>query len=168
MDHAGVEWQYEPEGFKLDGLWYLPDFYLPRLKVWLEIKHDLKEWDPDYIPVVDKAFRLNRHTGLPALILEDVPEHQNKVQTWAWGYTNECADPGEYYSFAWTSCLRCKRTGLGNFGEFFVKDAPDDHPDPFVEMALMPCGHHAYGTLPRVLEALQRARAARFEHGERP
>lgn len=27
---AGIEWQYEPEGFVLsDGSWYLPDFYLP-------------------------------------------------------------------------------------------------------------------------------------------
>lgn len=38
FDNLGVKWQYEPEGFDLDGLYYLPDFWLPRERVWLEIK----------------------------------------------------------------------------------------------------------------------------------
>ena len=29
LDEMGVEWQYEHEGFDLDGVYYLPDFYLP-------------------------------------------------------------------------------------------------------------------------------------------
>lgn len=39
LDAAGVPWEYEPEGFDLGaaGL-YLPDFRLPRERVWLEIK----------------------------------------------------------------------------------------------------------------------------------
>ena len=29
---AGIEWQYEPEGFILeDGSWYLPDFYIKKI-----------------------------------------------------------------------------------------------------------------------------------------
>jgi hypothetical protein len=39
FDAAGIEYQYEPEGFDLgDGLYYLPDFYLPKDDVWIEIK----------------------------------------------------------------------------------------------------------------------------------
>lgn len=39
FDAAGIEYQYEPEGFDLgDGLYYLPDFYLPKEKSWVEIK----------------------------------------------------------------------------------------------------------------------------------
>lgn len=46
MDHAGIEWRYEPDGYQitmLDGStrWYLPDFYLPASKVWLEVKGDV-------------------------------------------------------------------------------------------------------------------------------
>lgn len=38
FDQLGVRWDYEPEGFDLDGLRYLPDFWLPNLNVWIEIK----------------------------------------------------------------------------------------------------------------------------------
>lgn len=38
FDALGVEHQYEPEGFDLGGLWYLPDFWLPEQKLWLECK----------------------------------------------------------------------------------------------------------------------------------
>lgn len=38
FDHLRVPYQYEPRNFKLGNLWYLPDFYLPRLCVWVEIK----------------------------------------------------------------------------------------------------------------------------------
>jgi hypothetical protein len=37
FDHLGVKWEYEPEGFDLDGVWYLPDFYLPD-HGWVEVK----------------------------------------------------------------------------------------------------------------------------------
>lgn len=39
FDEAGIDYQYEPEGFYLsDGSKYLPDFYLPDFLVYVEIK----------------------------------------------------------------------------------------------------------------------------------
>jgi hypothetical protein len=39
FDALGIEWEYEPEGFELpDGTRYLPDFWLKRECVWVEIK----------------------------------------------------------------------------------------------------------------------------------
>lgn len=39
FDNAGIEWEYEPEGFELpDGTRYLPDFYLPSMNFYAEIK----------------------------------------------------------------------------------------------------------------------------------
>ena len=41
FDVLEIEYDYEPEGFDLDGLWYLPDFWLPNLGqggTWIEIK----------------------------------------------------------------------------------------------------------------------------------
>ena len=29
FDALQIPYRYEPEGFDLNGLWYLPDFYLP-------------------------------------------------------------------------------------------------------------------------------------------
>lgn len=33
-----IKWIYEPEGYDLDGTWYLPDFWLPDLGVFAEVK----------------------------------------------------------------------------------------------------------------------------------
>lgn len=39
FDDLGIEYEYEPEGFKLsDGRFYLPDFYLPKFSIFVEIK----------------------------------------------------------------------------------------------------------------------------------
>ncbi len=39
FDRAGIEYTYEPDGFDLGEFgWYLPDFYLPWFKCYLEIK----------------------------------------------------------------------------------------------------------------------------------
>lgn len=40
FDAMKIEWHYEPEGFILApfGEWYLPDFYLPDLGYWIEVK----------------------------------------------------------------------------------------------------------------------------------
>jgi hypothetical protein len=37
---AGINFEYEAEGFALPSGWYLPDFWLPERKLWLEIKGD--------------------------------------------------------------------------------------------------------------------------------
>ena len=39
FDTLKVEWEYEKEGYELGELgWYLPDFWLPDLDAWVEIK----------------------------------------------------------------------------------------------------------------------------------
>lgn len=39
FDRIGLEWQYEPRKFRLPtGQYYWPDFYLPQIDLWVEIK----------------------------------------------------------------------------------------------------------------------------------
>jgi hypothetical protein len=39
LDSLGIRWQYEPEAVRLpSGELYRPDFYLPRIATWLEVK----------------------------------------------------------------------------------------------------------------------------------
>lgn len=38
FDQIDVEWEYEPEGFKLPSGWYLPDFWIPDWHAYVEIK----------------------------------------------------------------------------------------------------------------------------------
>lgn len=41
FDEMGIKYEYEPQGYKLsNGKCYLPDFYLPESKCFVEIKHD--------------------------------------------------------------------------------------------------------------------------------
>src|SRR5262245_7598362 len=46
LDVAEIPWQYETQGFDLNGVRYLPDFWLPRENHFLEIKPDRSSW-PD-------------------------------------------------------------------------------------------------------------------------
>lgn len=38
FDALGITWEYEKEGYDLDGVWYLPDFWLPEWCCFIEIK----------------------------------------------------------------------------------------------------------------------------------
>jgi len=39
FDTLKVNWEYEKEGFDLDKAgWYLPDFWVPELEIWVEVK----------------------------------------------------------------------------------------------------------------------------------
>jgi hypothetical protein len=65
FDTLGIEWEYEPEGFEFDGIKYLPDFYLPGLNLWCEIKGKLN-WrsvapegtDPKHLPYYQRSSEL--------------------------------------------------------------------------------------------------------------
>ena len=38
FDALGIEWEYEKEGYNLDGVRYLPDFWLPNQQCHVEIE----------------------------------------------------------------------------------------------------------------------------------
>lgn len=44
LDKLNIEWKYEPKRFRLkNGEVYIPDFYLPELKTWIEVKGRIEE-----------------------------------------------------------------------------------------------------------------------------
>ncbi len=102
FDTLGLEWQYEPQGYEVgqfsvdetvdaDGkIRYLPDFYLPKQKTWIEVKGDLEPiWAKriatflDYTcPLPDfhgSSIRTDRNEFNPGvcpgfILLGDIPE----------------------------------------------------------------------------------------------
>lgn len=67
---AGIEYHYEPEGLAAGGIGYLPDFFLPKVGAWVEVKgsQDAMRFDAKKIVAMareEDAFRL--------LVLGDVP-----------------------------------------------------------------------------------------------
>lgn len=76
FDALGVEWRYEPEGFNLDGVLYLPDFWLPNHRMWAEVKPERLS-DAE----CEKCRRLAAVSGRPVLELVD---HPSLKAYWAW------------------------------------------------------------------------------------
>ncbi len=73
FDSRSIEWEYEKEGFELsDGTWYLPDFWLPQVKMWAEVKGG--EFSEDEIRKCDL---LAIGTGFPCLMLNGRPRAVN-------------------------------------------------------------------------------------------
>lgn len=76
FDALGIYWHYEVEGFDLRhalssasaGL-YLPDFWLPQVKMWAEVKPDVFDSFE-----VRKCSALANVTGFPCLMLEGIPD----------------------------------------------------------------------------------------------
>jgi len=63
FDALSIEYEYENEGYDLDGVRYLPDFWLPRLDLWVEVKGErLKSGSDDE----EKIKRLVYDSGIPA------------------------------------------------------------------------------------------------------
>lgn len=58
FDYLEIKWLYEPEGFDLgDGLYYLPDFYLPDLDLWIEVKGVMTKKDHQKLEAFAKSGR---------------------------------------------------------------------------------------------------------------
>lgn len=87
FDTLGIEWQYEPQGYTVgpDGVAYLPDFWLPFLKVWVEVKGALTAEELRLLifaasgaglPVGGPAAEPQRVSGYEGriLVLGDIPQ----------------------------------------------------------------------------------------------
>lgn len=72
FDTLNLPWEYEKEGYDLgDGIWYLPDFWLPSVKMWAEVKaRELN--DSERV----KCRRLAEQTNCVCLMLEGTPDRK--------------------------------------------------------------------------------------------
>lgn len=82
FDAFGIEYVYEPEGFEKNGVKYLPDFYLPESKTFVEVKGVLSSVDAkklaamlDYGPVFHCDDSDYHAAGL--LMLGDIPNYES-------------------------------------------------------------------------------------------
>ena len=70
FDAIGLEWEYEKEGFEFkDGTRYLPDFWLPQVKCWAEVKPTvLTEKE------LNKVLNLVKGTNHSCILLIGIPD----------------------------------------------------------------------------------------------
>jgi hypothetical protein len=146
FDHLGIRWEYEPQGYVIDGRPYLPDFWIPELHTWVEVKGDPHgvDW-----PLWNRFIEGRQGESSEAesmLLLGPLPPP---------------ADEGD-----WVWCRTYDHVTFGSMPQerrFWV--------DPYIEKlggkrcpptGVTPgytCDTNSYG-------AYQAARSARFEHGE--
>jgi hypothetical protein len=79
FDSLGVPWEYEKESFDLPAGRYLPDFWLPGLECWLEIKAN----EPSYVET-RLAEQLAQRTDRPTVLaLGNIGDE--RLRRWARG-----------------------------------------------------------------------------------
>src|SRR5690625_2304014 len=153
FDALGIEWQYEPEGYVLeDGTWYLPDFWLPQIGKYVEVKGGNPTGGEQ-----DKCGMLARATGKDVwLTFGDIPYPGPDNAS---GYIFP-SDGGWDCYYWFTSCHMCGQFDI-TFGGRGAR-------------VKCGCDHSGHGNGdkcynsddPRIMEAYAIARSARFEHGE--
>lgn len=171
----GIEWRYETDGFNMGRRRYLPDFYLPHLRSWVEIKGEEPTEEER-----QKAFWLSQATRQDVFVFwGNIPLPKNwfteepptDIHDGSWGNglsalaffgtprtiaTSDTFKETLLYDtcYWWTECQACGFVGI----EFEGRDQR------------LPCGchpdgnHGAYYCAPRLMRAYRAARAARFEH----
>ena len=190
LDALAITWAYEHEGYNLDGVWYLPDFWLPAQECWLEVKG--KEATEDEC---ERAGRLAVASKKSVHILwGDIGEPDGEtcgIQTFAFDERITPDRVERWPHLDWHSlsrfcvCPICGKAGITTAGN----------------VSLLPCGcvDKTWGYVawwakwpqdcanslhdgaywwrkmgqflaapdaPRIQEAIHAARSARFEHGE--
>ena len=60
FDNLNITYEYEKEGFDIDGEWYLPDFWIPQWNCWVEIKPNIPKAREFHKSYEEKDKRENR------------------------------------------------------------------------------------------------------------
>jgi len=78
FDTLGISYEYEKEGYDLEGTWYLPDFWLPEKQCWVEIKGENPTEEE-----IRKAKLLALYTGYEVYIFSgniSMPDQENQPE----------------------------------------------------------------------------------------
>lgn len=110
FDAMGIEWEYEKEGYDLgEAGRYLPDFWLPELRLWAEIKPSKIEIPLSHDSKL-KAYRLAVATSFDAVIISGAPGYETLTNNWypfddpAYGFDlfgGDYVDENRLTRFAW-------------------------------------------------------------------
>lgn len=70
FDLEKIDWEYEREGYQLPSGWYVPDFWLPQVGMWAEVK-------PSTFSGIERlrCDELARVTEFPVILLAGAPSN---------------------------------------------------------------------------------------------
>ena len=156
FDLLDIKYEYEKEGYELPSGRYLPDFWLPQLKCWVEIKGETPNKTEEAL-----AYDLADGSGyIVYMCWGEMPTGENVGSDSAYAYM-----PTE----GWDNCYKlCVCLNCGAIG--FEFDGRSDRL-PCKQDKCIRSSHGDKGYTydhPRLEDAYRKARQARFEHGETP
>lgn len=159
FDALGIRYIYEPEGYGLpNGMAYLPDFYLPDLKIWVEVKGVNTQVDSEKVYNFDRANR-NNDNFRDIIVVGDIPDETDDVVSWVYNtYKQQEKFFNGFPDFPYLPCV-CPTCGKFGF-EFDGRGARICRHDDNDK------GYTADNW--KIKIAYRMARQARFEHGETP
>lgn len=166
FDALGVDYEYEPEGFRLDnGMYYLPDFRVKcwgtrgrickePFDLWIEVKGHISVEDTHKIMSFVNAkphpeFGGLIYTNNPLLILGDIPSSIKDMTKYFSDMEQYEISPFNYLLIDGDSWVAMP---AAYDGKFFLWGADESQ----------------IQNKTKVLNAYEIARQARFEHGEKP
>lgn len=183
FDAAKIRYEYEPEGFKLkNGLCYLPDFYLPDENMYVEVKPPRKGAWKD----LAKAGQFIGNGIDTLLILSNIPDRTDYIWYFPVLYWHsveqtvkikwcpflsvnladsayldrEMVDPSEYHEQFFPAFGYMSEESSERFAEMILHPKQDTDEDNRMTYT---CGEDK-----KLMESIwDRARQARFEHGEK-
>lgn len=173
FDALDIPWEYEPAGFELAPFddadtwggrtqgwdehlgFYLPDFFLPSLDAWFEVK-GAKATSLELL----KAWRLNQITGKQVFVAWGQIPHNTDYNGFGRGSVPGYCGPNRNietqgdYDYAWCVCPTCGKYGIefDGRGERICRHGQYDK------------GYTADND--EIQKAYTAARSARFEHGQ--
>ena len=163
FDKIGLKYEYEKEGYDIDGVWYLPDFWIPSLDMWFEVKgRDLLPEEralyENFVIRSEKAFGIlynipSEHSIMYGGSTEGLPEIYFTLLD-----GNGKKHCGYDIPYMFCECMYCGAIG-------FQFDGRSER----INCCKENNGHKDFnGHSTRLLDVYDAARQARFEHGEKP
>jgi hypothetical protein len=159
LDYMHVNWEYEKEGYVLDGTPYLPDFWLPDYGLYLEVKGQ-----PPTRKELSLCDKLREYTKNAVAIFHGFPR-ENFGTVFCWDLSDSSGGNSEF-----TMGLTSKPSPDNSFAMFCEwKWKKDFYSDPLFgnELPILEadtCLHeHGWADIAAIM-----AKMARFEHGADP
>lgn len=194
FDALGVVWEYEVQGFDLgEAGCYLPDFFLPEMAQYIEIKGDgMKSSDRAKVLSFSETSMIHVFTGTPCFDLRDAWKQidsfyfRESDKNWLWFVCQDCSVALLLpISALLMPCPFCDPAFFLRNGEIRFESNRDAimslivyclipniaYPDErLTKMIDGKYPFHKYFTSesPILASAYEAARSARFEHGESP
>lgn len=169
FDHLGIPWEYEAQGFEwgpqtvfcdswTDGVRpiiggkYLPDFWLPSIETWFEVKGQHPTEEEFQLHHEFAILTKKRHI----CAFGDIPTPKSLKTSLSDSMLMLNEDGGDV-AYQWCLCPTCEKPGIefSGRGERICDYHGAEHDDT------------DYGDInPIIIAAYDAARSARFEHGE--